>query len=135
MADKSLVERFGIKPGQKLLILNAPDGAIDLLRPLPDGVTLTTEAEGKHDFVIAFVDDKAAIDMLAPKAAGVLKPSGHLWFSYPKQSGNIKTDINRDAGWEAVHKLGLEGVRQISVDTTWSALRFRPSSEIKRKGR
>jgi len=56
-----------------------------------------------------------------------------LWFCYPKKTGKIKTDISRDIGWDTVAKLGYEGIRAISIDDTWSGMRFRPREEIKRK--
>jgi hypothetical protein len=45
---------------------------------------------------------------------------------YPK--GN-KADINRDSLWPIVGEHGLRPITQISVDDTWSALRFRPLRE------
>jgi len=39
----------------------------------------------------------------------------------------VKTDLTRDIGWEVVERAGLNPVTQVSVDDTWSALRFRRS--------
>lgn len=43
----------------------------------------------------------------------------------------MKTDISRDAGWDAVHAAGWEGVAMVAIDDTWSAMRFRPSADVK----
>jgi len=53
-----------------------------------------------------------------------------LWISYPKRSSKVETDITRDVGWDVVYKAGLEGVTQIAIDDTWSALRFRPADRV-----
>ncbi len=131
MADTSLAAKLQVKPGFKMLIMNAPQGYTDLLADLPAGAEFTTSGSGTFDFVQVFVYNKADIDKLAPQAIKAVKPGGMLWFSYPKKTGKIKTDIHRDDGWDAVNKAGWEGVRLISVDDTWSAFRVRPRSELK----
>ena len=55
---------------------------------------------------------------------------GVLWISYPKRSSKVKTDLSRDVGWDVVANAGLRPVTQVSVDETWSALRFRPLEQV-----
>jgi hypothetical protein len=55
---------------------------------------------------------------------------GLLWVSYPKKSSKIATDISRDVAWEVMKEFGLQPVFQISIDETWSALRFRPTERV-----
>jgi hypothetical protein len=137
MAETPLVKKLGIKPGYKLLILNAPEGYLTTLGALPEGVEVRTEAKdtvgisGPFDAVQLFAHSKADVDQFAPGAIRAVKSDGLLWISYPKKSSKIKTDIHRDVGWDAVVKAGFEGVSLISVDDTWSAMRFRPASEVK----
>ena len=135
MAENSLVKKLGVKPGQKMLILNAPEGYLHLLEPLPEGAEVQTSAEGTFDFVQAFVYNKADVETYGGVAMRALKPGGLLWFTYPKKTSSIKTDITRDIGWEEVIKEGIRPVTQIAIDDTWSALRFRPTSEVKSKSR
>jgi hypothetical protein len=135
MAGSSLVKKLGIKPGQKMLLLNAPEDYIHLLGTLPDGTEVKTKAAGIFDFVQAFMYNKADIESYANKAIHSLKPGGLLWFTYPKKTSNIKTDITRDTGWEEVIKSGIRPVTQIAIDEAWSALRFRPTDEVKSKNR
>jgi hypothetical protein len=133
MAETILVKKLGIKDGHKLLILNAPDGYLKTLGALPEGAALKTDGTGSFDFVQLFVYSVADVDSRAPAAIKALKSGGLLWVCYPKKSSKIKTDINRDAGWETMHKAEFEGVSLISIDDTWSAMRFRPRSETKRR--
>ncbi len=77
------------------------------------------------DYVVVFVKDVADISKYAKPATEVLREDGILWFSYPKKTGAIKTDISRDHGWKPVTDLGFEGCRQIAINDTWSSLRFR----------
>ena len=47
------------------------------------------------------------------------------YIAYPK-AGQLGTDLNRDVLWGMVRHEGLRGVRQVSLDDVWSAMRFRP---------
>ena len=96
---------------------------------------MKTRAEGTFDFVQAFMHNKADVESYAMAALQALKPGGLLWFTYPKKTSSIKTDITRDNGWEEVMNAGIRPVTQIAIDETWSALRFRPTDDVKSKSR
>jgi len=132
-----LVKKLRLQAGHRALLLNAPDGYRELLGELPSDVELeeTAAGEGLYEFVHVFVRDAAEMRDWAPQAIRAVKRDGLLWISYPKKSGSIKTDINRDHGWEVVYDLGYDGVAQVAIDATWSALRFRPLDLIADGGR
>lgn len=65
-------------------------------------------------------------------AIASVRPGGLLWISYPKRSAKVETDMTRDIGWETIDAAGWQGVTQIAIDATWSALRFRPAAEVGR---
>lgn len=46
--------------------------------------------------------------------------------AYPK-AGQLDTDLNRDVLWKRLLKSDVQGVRQIALDSVWSAMRFRPA--------
>jgi hypothetical protein len=131
MAATSIARKLLIKPNHKILILNAPDGYLKLLDPMPEDAQIKTKADGAFDCVQAFVYNKADVEKLAQAAIKALKPGGLLWMTYPKKTSKIKTDISRDTGWEAVREQGMEGVALIAIDGTWSAMRFRPASDVR----
>jgi hypothetical protein len=131
MTDNPLVKRLQLKPGQGALFLNAPEGYIASLGPLPDGVALADGATGTLDFVQLFVRDSAELTTHAPAALAAIRLDGVLWIAYPKQSAKVKTDLTRDRGWEPITAAGLRPVTQIAIDETWSALRWRPIELVK----
>ncbi|MBZ0318702.1 MAG: hypothetical protein K8L91_19970 [Anaerolineae bacterium] len=134
MSERILTQKLGIKAGHKCLILNAPEGYLKQLGELPPNTALATEPDGnRFDVVQVFVHNKTDVDTLAPIAIDALKHDGLLWMTYPKKSSKIKTDITRDIGWETVNAKGLETVAAISINDTWSGLRFRPSEKVKRR--
>lgn len=53
-----------------------------------------------------------------------------LWFAYPKGTSKIKTDINRDTIRITGEDFGITTVSAISIEDTWSALRFRPIDKV-----
>lgn len=134
MSDSSMAKKLGMKPYHKVLALNALDNYEEMLGPLPEGVQVDTGKDGgkeAYDVVHAFVRSKTDVDKCASAALMSLKPGGLLWFSYPKKSSKVKTDISRDTGWESLNKAGWQNIAQVSVDDTWSAGRFRPAELIK----
>ena len=133
MTIGALAKKLQIKSGMKVALVNAPAGAAEKLRPLPDGATITT-AGSPHDAVLAFAKDQAELQRVARDAIKATKADGLLWISYPKGSAGAKTDLNRDVLREVVaERHGLEGVSLVAVDETWSAMRFRPKAATKTK--
>lgn len=132
MPSASLAKKLLIRPENRVLVLNAPDGYLAGLAPLPAGVTLATSAGGTFDMVQVFARTQAELEPLASVALASLKPGGVLWGCYPKGSSKLQTDLTRDRGWDALNAAGWEVVTAVSIDATWSGSRFRPSSEVGR---
>lgn len=133
MVDASLIKKLGIKPKHRVLILNAPEGyAEQIATLLPADVELVASpaSAASSDVVLQFVRNKAEVEQNIPLAIQMVKPGGLLWISYPKQSSKVPTDINRDILWKIFPDSEWRPVTQISIDEVWSALRFRPKSEV-----
>lgn len=132
--DPTLIKKLLIKPSGRVLIVNAPEGYLNRITPLPEGATLAEADAAGCDLVQLFCRNKADVDALAAAAIAAVKPGGVLWLCYPKRGPKVQTDINRDTGWETVKGAGWGPVMQIAIDDTWSALRFRPEADIRRTG-
>jgi hypothetical protein len=131
MSDKPVAARLGLKSGHRLLLVAPPPGTPELLGPLPEGATVTTGDSGPFDAVIVFVPTSATLTTHSARAVAALKRGGLLWLAYPKKTGAIESDMYRERAWEAFEAYGFRPVSQISIDDTWSALRFRPTSDVK----
>lgn len=110
--------KLQIKPGQSVAMLNAPDGLVLA------GVRGADAAE-EADAVIAFVTRRDELGSAGPAVAAA-RADRLAWIGYPK-GGRLGTDLNRDRLAAALAEQGLQPVRQVSIDDTWSALRFRPA--------
>lgn len=130
MAVNPLNKKLLIKAGHTVGIFNPPAGYQRVVEPLPEGATLGAGG-GPFDCVLCFTATKAEVDFLGPVAIKAVKPGGLLWLCYPKGTSGIKTDINRDTGWDSVKKAGWEGVAQVAIDEKWTGTRFRPAGEVK----
>jgi hypothetical protein len=126
-----LARKLQIKLGTKLALLNAPKGMAKALEPLPEGVRLLARAKAAPlQAAIVFCTDQKEVNKFALKAAREIEPDGLLWLCFPKGSSGEKTDISRDKGWEELENLGLRPVRAVSIDDTWSTLRWRPIEAV-----
>jgi hypothetical protein len=130
VTSNPMARKLQIKPGSRLLVLNAPAGYLERLQPLPDGVELA--GAGAADVVQLFVRDRAELERDGLAAVAAVRPGGVLWVSYPKRSARVATDLTRDVGWDALVAAGWRVVSQVAVDEVWSALRFRPLAEVGR---
>ncbi|MHA2026139.1 MAG: hypothetical protein ACW98U_09580 [Candidatus Thorarchaeota archaeon] len=124
-SKKSLPAKLFIKEDYKVIIVNAPEGYQSLLSPLPEGVNISTDTRPEADLIQVFLMNREEMEQQLESLTKNLKPDGWLWVSYPKGSSKVKTDINRDSIWEYGKGLGLKAVHQISIDETWSSMRFR----------
>lgn len=125
MEISPLAKKLQIKPAHRVLLLHAPGDFAERLAPLPPDAALVAGGAGSADVVLCFAQSGVELAGRAPVALAALAPDALLWFAYPKGSSGVPTDLNRDAGWEAVTVAGWEPVRQIAIDDTWSAVRFR----------
>ena len=126
MADSPLTKRLLIKPGFRIRLIAPPEGYEAMLQPLPEGAAVVDPTEQPTDFVQVFTTDRESFDRLVPAAIVAVRPDGILWVSYPKLTSTAAADLSRDVIWELGKSLGWHPVTQISIDETWSALRFRP---------
>jgi len=126
MPENLHAKKMKLKAGHRAAVINAPEGYLNSLRPLPLGANLVEKLHGTFDWVQIFVKNKAELEKLAPLAIRALKPESLLWISFPKGTSKAQTDLTRDKGWDAVLEAGLKWVTLISVDESWSAFSLRP---------
>jgi hypothetical protein len=115
-----LARKLQLAQGQRLAVLGAPAG-VDL-------AGLPVDAAGTA--VLVFV--RMLTDLDGEDVAAALAAAGEdrlSWVAYPK-SGALGTDLNRDRLAAALTERGARPVRQVAIDGTWSALRFRPGARV-----
>ncbi len=121
----TLVKKLKIKNGDKILILNSPEEYLSQIKDSFEGVEIVTTAEGKHSFIQLFVKNLDDLKEKVSIVMDLMEKEAILWISYPKQTSHLKSDINRDSCWNTMYLYKLKGVTQVSINRTWSAIRFK----------
>jgi len=120
-----LPKKLGIKPGAKVLLVEAPEGFERELEPLPEGTRLVRRAQaGEFDVIVLFVDRAADLKRRLPGLARHLVPTGGLWVGYPKKSSGVATDLSFDDVQREGLDLGLVDNKICAIDEVWTGLRF-----------
>jgi hypothetical protein len=118
-----LAKKLGVKDGHALVLLGAPEGFVDELEGLPDGVTVRSRATGTADVVVSFHTERADLERRVPKLLDVLAVDGGLWITWPKKASKVPTDITEDTVREVFLPLGLVDNKVCAIDDVWSGLR------------
>jgi len=80
---------------------------------------------------LIFVNNKNECVNFLTKSLDNIELDSVLWFAYPKGiTSGIKTDINRDILRVIAEEYGITTVTAVSINDTWSALRFRPIDRV-----
>jgi hypothetical protein len=124
---KTILPKFKFKTDP--VVLNAP---LELTKEFIDlGCNTSFDKKIKSQATLAFINDKKEFIQFLKTQLKNIEPDSVLWFAYPKQTSGIKTDINRDKLWEFAQEYGIRPVSAISINDTWSGLRFRPIDKVK----
>ncbi|BAN04501.1 hypothetical protein [Ilumatobacter coccineus] len=119
-----LAKKLGIGPGTHVAIIDEPDGFRDLLAPVPDDVTFTTNLRGKADVVVFFTTSRAAFQRRIDSLGRTIFPEGGLWIAWPKRASKVPTDMTEDVVREVALPLGLVDNKVCAISEVWSGLRI-----------
>ena len=131
---KSLLTKLNYKGQKRISVINAEESFIRSISSELKDVNIDQEIDPRYpyEFIILFVTRVSELEFLAPMALHNLMADGVLWFCYPKKtSKKYSSDIDRDHGWKVLNDSRLYGVRLVTIDADWSALRFRNYKYIK----
>jgi hypothetical protein len=134
MEPSALARKLVIKPGDRMLVVNAPAGYLEAVTPLPEGASATDRFGQGFEVVQVFAADARELQTRLADGIKAVKRGGLLWVSYPKLSAGAGSDLSRDRVREAAQQRGWDTVSQVAVDDTWSALRIRPAGDVGRRG-
>lgn len=118
-----LAKKQLLKDGDRALVMNPPERYLEVLGA---SGRADINPSGEYRFVQLFAHSAAELERQLPDAIAAVEPDGLLWIAYKKGG---KTDLNRDNLWQLVESHGWNGVTLVSIDDTWSSMRFRPASK------
>lgn len=119
-----LVQKLGIRAGDVVGLLGAPEGAEDLLVGLPDDVTFRRRAQGTLDLALSFDTRRASLERRVGPVLRAMRVDGCWWVAWPKRAAGVPTDITEDVVRAVALPLGLVDVKVCAIDETWSGLKL-----------
>ena len=119
-----LIRKLGIKPGMKLLLMNAPAAYHSWLEE--DISKQLFDVKQKPDWMHVFAPDSKALEAGMKKIVHYAKANPQLtaWVSWYKKSSGIKTDITEDTIRDMALSVGLVDVKVCAINEQWSALKL-----------
>jgi hypothetical protein len=124
----STASKMGIKAGMRAIILNGHPNEIESIN-LP-AISLNSVLSGDFDYIHLFVMSQIEFNQELKKVKISIKQKGMLWVSWPK-AGKLGTDLNIKNIIKIGYEHGLVESKCLSINETWSALKFTHPKEGK----
>jgi len=119
-----LPKKLGVKPNQRIALVNAPNDFAKVLGRLPENAVIVKRLNRPLDLILLFVDREQTLAKQFPILASKLQSNGMIWVAWPKKSAGVATDLV----FEKVQGIGLDcglvDVKICAVDDVWSGLKF-----------
>jgi hypothetical protein len=122
-AGTPLPKKLGIKPGSSVALVGAPEDFEETLGQLPDGATVTRQANAASDVTLWFTrSQEDLVTRVKPMVPAAIR--GGLWIIWPKKASRAATDLTQAVVRETGLAAGLVDFKVAAIDATWSGLRF-----------
>jgi hypothetical protein len=124
-SPRALPQKLGIKPGDAIVVLNAPKDYAKLIAPLPKDATIVVKPpKDGAPFVHLFVTSVVELEKQLPIARKAMTQDGMLWISWYKKAAKIPTDVTEDIIRNRALKGDLVDVKVCAVSEEWSGLKL-----------
>ncbi len=123
-----LVKKLGIRPGDKLALVNEPLAFPRDLVGLPDSVEIVSADDnpkpGTLNVVIVFLKSQAELKKLLPAMKTKIAQHGMIWTAWPKKAARVQTDLDENIIRNKGLSIGLVDVKVCAINEIWSGLKF-----------
>ena len=119
-----LSKKLGIRESFRVKIKNTPANYLEILKPLAEGVKISTRLKAPVDLWHLFTKSRSELSRQLPKCIAEIKQNGMIWVSWPKKSSGVVTDMSEDVIREVALPLGIVDVKVCAVDELWSGLKL-----------
>ena len=119
-----LLNKLGIKPSMKILLVNSPEDYFELLQT--DISKQLTKKNETPDFIHLFVKSEKEFETEMKKLKTLIKKNTEviLWVSWYKKSAKIPTDVTEDTIRNYALKNELVDIKVCAVSDIWSGLKL-----------
>jgi len=130
-----LAKKLGIKPGMRVVAIDAPAHYAMLLGPMPEGAKIVTAPGTAPEFVHVFTTSRAMMAKHLRLFRRSIAQTGTVWLSWPKKSAKVATDITEDVIREVALPMEFVDVKVCAIDETWSGLKLVIRTEARKPAR
>ncbi|MFO0966692.1 MAG: hypothetical protein U0793_14055 [Gemmataceae bacterium] len=119
-----LAKKLGLKEGQTVAFLQAPENLTALLEPLPTDLRIHNRLAADLSVLLFFTTRRAELEKKFDRLQASLLPNGGLWICWPKKASGVETDVNENIVRDIALANGLVDNKVCAIDETWSGLRL-----------
>jgi hypothetical protein len=123
-----LVKKLGIRPSDKVALVNEPLAFPRELVGLPPNVELVGADDnprpGTLNVVILFLKSQAELKKLLPAMKTKIQQHGMIWTAWPKKASKLKSDLDENIIRDKGLSIGLVDIKVCAVNDIWSGLKF-----------
>ena len=120
-ARRTVAQKMGITPGSRAHLMAAPPSATVAIELPP--LVISPELDGQFDYLHLFTTSQMGMEDSFPALKEHLAVSGSLWVSWPK-ARKLGTNLALPTVIRIGYSHGMVESTCLSVDDTWSALKF-----------
>lgn len=118
---RTVADKMRLREGQRIHLVDVPPDVWAGVGAPP--LTVVDELEGEVDQVLSCCRSGGAMEERFPVLRDHVAPGGSLWLSWPK-GGGLGTDLTLPRVIGIGYRHGMVESTCLSLDATWSALRF-----------
>jgi len=123
-SSKPLVDKLGVKPGMRVIVMHAPKGYLELMPELGERAQVMSRLAGRFDVIQYFASSEEQLGAVMPNLALHLVPNGMLWVCWAKRSSPLHAGLTESAVRRLGLAAGLVDIKVAAITEHWSALKF-----------
>jgi hypothetical protein len=120
----SLTKKLGIKSGDRIRIIQAPEHYFNLFEDWPEQVTIDKRKTLPKNLIHVFSKESGFLKEQLLLLKTEIASNGMIWVSWPKKASKVPTDITEDVIRQFALSIGLVDVKVCAVDDVWSGLKL-----------
>jgi hypothetical protein len=126
-----LAKKLGIKAESKVYLLGSPEGYLELLEPLPEGVEIVKRFSNSTDIIHVFATQKSALEKNLCDFREKINSGAALWVSWPKKAAKVPTDISESTIRDIALPMGFVDIKVCAINEIWSGLKLVIRKELR----
>ena len=130
--ENLLLKKLQIKASFKVKVLNAPENFSAIIGEIPSNIEISFNTKDVFDALFIFAITKT--DLLVSLKTETIGTKTICWIVYPKAKSKLASDLNLMQSWEDLKAFNLTPCGSAAINETWTALRIKPETEMKRSG-